>query len=356
MSYPPYRHTGTRTSRNSCITSLLILLLPILLTACNSRGLGTSSSNPGNTLIGSGAQDLQIYVEPSAGDGFLLDGINNAQTSVYLGIYLLTDRKIISALEDAAHRHLEVRVMIETHPYGSGSVSPTTTLDKLQAAGAKAQATNPSFALTHEKCMVIDNGTAYIMTSNFTLSALGGSSSTKNREYDITDKNQQDVQGIIDIFNADWNRTSAQYNAPNLVVSPDNSRNDFKSLINSARKTLLIEAEEMQDAEIEQALISAAQRGVQVQVILPNGSSGDSNGPGIDTIKRGGVEVKEDSQLYMHAKIIVVDGQKAFVGSENISASSLDRNRELGIIIADTSVIDTLQKTFLLDWEESQRV
>jgi len=196
------------------------------------------------------------------------------------------------------------------------------------------------------------------MTSNFTLSALGGSSSTTNREYDIVDQNPQDVQAIIDIFNADWNRTSAQYNAPNLVVSPDNSRMDFKSLINSAQKTLIIEAEEMQDADIEQALVSAAKRGVQVQVILPSptGSSSDSNGQDIDTIKQGSVQVKEDSQLYMHAKIIVVDGQKAFVGSENISPSSLHHTRELGVLIADSSVINTLQQTFQQDWGVSQDV
>jgi phosphatidylserine/phosphatidylglycerophosphate/cardiolipin synthase-like enzyme len=340
---------------------LLVLLLPLFLIACNinlSGESGTSNSNSGNTIIGPGAQGLQVYVEPDAGDGFLLEGINNAQKSVYLEMYLLTNRKIISALEDAAHRQLDIRVMLETHPYGSSSVSPRTTLEKLQATGAKVQATNPSFALTHEKCMVIDGDTAYIMTSNFTLSALGGSSSTKNREYDIVDKNPQDVQGIIELFNADWNRTSAQYDAPNLVVSPDNSRMDFKSLINSAQKMLAVEAEEMQDAEIEQALIDAAKRGVQVQVILPSpsSSSSDSNDQGINTIKQGGVQVKEDSQLYMHAKLIVVDGQKAFVGSENISTASLDRNRELGVLVADANVINTLQKTFQQDWEISQDV
>lgn len=161
-----------------------------------------------------------------------------------------------------------------------------------------------------------------------------------------------------DIFNADWNRTTAQFNDPNLVVSPVNSRSDFTSIINSAHHTLLIEAEEMQDSNIEQAITSAAQRGVHVQVILPapSGSSGDSNSSGIDTIKQAGVQVREDSRLYMHAKIIVVDGQKAFVGSENISTQSLDGNRELGIIVSDQGVLNTLQQTFQQDWGDSQAV
>jgi cardiolipin synthase A/B len=101
-----------------------------------------------------------------------------------------------------------------------------------------------------------------------------------------------------------------------------------------------------------------AQRGVQVAVILPaaQSASGDSNSQGIAAIKQGGVQVREDPQLYMHAKIIIVDGRTAFVGSENISTQSLDQNRELGIIISDSSVLNKLQTTFQSDWSVSQRV
>ena len=37
------------------------------------------------------------------------------------------------------------------------------------------------------------------------------------------------------------------------------------------------------------------------------------------------------SALYIHAKVIDVDGTKAFIGSENFSTASLDYNRELGL-------------------------
>jgi phosphatidylserine/phosphatidylglycerophosphate/cardiolipin synthase-like enzyme len=58
----------------------------------------------------------------------------------------------------------------------------------------------------------------------------------------------------------------------------------------------------------------------------------------------------------MHAKMMVADGRLAFVGSENISAASLDRNRELGLMIADQQVISRLQKTFQVDWADSTLV
>jgi phosphatidylserine/phosphatidylglycerophosphate/cardiolipin synthase-like enzyme len=342
--------------------SLAIAILCVLLVGCNvsiaqdGTSAGTMNSTTTSGAIGSGAEGVKVFVEPDAGYHVITDALNGATKSIWLEMYLLTEKHVIQGLEEAAHRGVDVRVMLEGHPYGGGNISPTQTLDRLNAAGVKAKTTNPSFALTHEKGMVVDGQTAYIMTANLTAAALGSSKSTTNREYGIIDTNREDVQAVINIFNADWNRSTAQFNAPNLVVSPVNSRNAFTSLIKNAHNMLLIEAEEMQDDEIEQAIVDAAKRGVHVQVILPapSGSSKDSNSQGIQTIQQGGAQVKEDKHLYMHAKIIVADGQKAFVGSENISTASLERNRELGLIVSDQNVLTTLQQTFQQDWSDSQ--
>ena len=359
MNEPIPRHI----SSHILLKYLSIVAICLTLAGCTvdiSTGGGNSTQCSSNCATGSGAQGVRVYVEPDDGEQVITGAIRSARKSVWLEIYILSDRNVIYALEDMANQGIDVRVMLEPHPFGGGS-SPSRTIDQLKAAGVQAQYTSPDFALTHEKGMIIDGTTAYIMTSNFSRSALGGSSGSsgyRNREYGIIDTNAQDVQAVTAIFNADWNHTTAQFNDPNLVVSPVNSRSDFSALIGSAHQTLLIEAEEMNDSSIEQALVSAAQHGVHVEVILPapSGSSGDSNSQGITTIKQGGVVVREDSQLYMHAKIIVVDGVKAFVGSENISSQSLDQNRELGIIVSDASVLSRLQNTFQTDWGISHGV
>jgi cardiolipin synthase len=156
---------------------------------------------------------------------------------------------------------------------------------------------------------------------------------------------------VLGVFNADWARSSYALTDNNIVLSPVNSSSDFTDLINSAQGSLKIEAEEMNDSSVEQAIVNARSRGVNVQVILPNDSS---NSAGISTLDNGGVSVSKDTQYYMHAKMMVVDGTKAFVGSENISTTSLTKNRELGILISDTSVISTLQSTFQSDLNNSQ--
>ena len=345
------------------LKSPVVLAVCFALASCTGNilpGFNNSPQCQSNCGVGPGVQGVQVFVEPDDGEQVITNAIEGAQKSIWLEIYILSDRNVIRALEDAANRGLDVRVMLEPHPFGGGT-SPSKTLDILAASGIKTQFTNPSFSLTHEKGMIIDTTTAYIMTSNFSRSALGGSSGSsgyRNREYGVIDTIQQDVLATQEIFMADWDHTNAEFNDPNLVVSPVNSRSDFITLINSARSSLLIEAEEMNDSDIEQALANAAQHGVQVEVILPaaSSSSGDSNSQGIATIRQSGVQVREDPQLYMHAKIIVVDNKVAFVGSENISAQSLDQNRELGIIVSDQSVLNTLQTTFQNDWGVSQNI
>src|SRR5579884_1989014 len=82
-----------------------------------------------------GAQQIKVFVEPAAGEQPVLDAINNARTSIYVEMYLLTDTNVISALENAAKNGLDVRVMLEEHPFGGST--PTSTMQALSNAGAK---------------------------------------------------------------------------------------------------------------------------------------------------------------------------------------------------------------------------
>jgi cardiolipin synthase A/B len=350
---------GSGSGRVRALSPLVVLLLcGICMIGCDvtiTPDTGISSTVSASCQGNCGVRGVGVFVEPAAGEEPILSAIAGAKKSVWLEMYLLTDTNVIRALQDAAQRGIDVRVMLEHHP---GGISPARTMSELKAAGARVEYADPEFALTHEKGMLIDGASAYIMTSNFSRSALGGYGGGRdaNREYAILDTNQQDAQAVSAIFQADWNRQAVRLDDSNLVVSPVNARSDFTALINDARQTLFVEAEEMNDVGIEQALSAAEHRGVRVRVVLPapGSSVGESNSAGINTLRQGGVAVRTDSHLYMHAKIIVVDGREAFVGSENISRQSLDQNRELGIIVSDKGVLQTLQQTFQQDWGASQ--
>jgi phosphatidylserine/phosphatidylglycerophosphate/cardiolipin synthase-like enzyme len=347
---------GKHNFRKPLLITCTLVLMALVICSCflQSSSSAHAAARPAATTLGLGtgrSTNVSVFVEPDAGETPILNAINNATSSIYVELYLLTDTNVINALEKAASNGIDVRVMLDPDPYGVGTSQPAKTLKALSNAGAKTEDTKPGFTYTHEKGMLIDGSTAYIMSCNFTKSALGGSSSTTNREYGIIDTDPTDVAAFLGVFNADWKRSSYTLTDNDIVLSPVNSRSDFVSLINSARNSLQIEAEEMQDSCVEQAIVNAESRGVKVQVILPSNDSGNSSG--ITTLKNGSVSVYEDTNYYMHAKMIIVDGTEAFVGSENISTNSLDKNREMGILVSNASVISTLQSTFSSDLSDS---
>jgi phosphatidylserine/phosphatidylglycerophosphate/cardiolipin synthase-like enzyme len=48
--------------------------------------------------------------------------------------------------------------------------------------------------------------------------------------------------------------------------------------------------------------------------------------------------------------VVVADGARAYVGSENLSSTSLDHNREMGLVVTDPSSLEPLMTTFEKDY------
>ncbi|WP_459182561.1 phospholipase D-like domain-containing protein [Streptomyces sp.] len=103
------------------------------------------------------------------------------------------------------------------------------------------------------------------------------------------------------------------------------------------------------------ALVSAEKRGVDVRVVMTNSS--DSYASEFDTLTAAGVKVStyaDTASLYIHAKAIVADyglsTAKVFVGSQNFSSTSLNSNRELGIILADTTIESGVKTVIASDY------
>jgi phosphatidylserine/phosphatidylglycerophosphate/cardiolipin synthase-like enzyme len=152
------------------------------------------------------------------------------------------------------------------------------------------------------------------------------------------------------IFETDWTRGPEPDPAP-LVVSPTNARAQLLNLIRSATVSLDVYAEVLADREVLAALADAATRGVTVRLIV---SPSPDNADARAALAAAGVQVRLSKALYVHAKLIVADASRAFVGSQNFSATSLDQNRELGIIIDDPVALARLIRTVNLDVSASE--
>jgi phosphatidylserine/phosphatidylglycerophosphate/cardiolipin synthase-like enzyme len=87
---------------------------------------------------------------------------------------------------------------------------------------------------------------------------------------------------------------------------------------------------------------------------FPFSKSEDKNIPNQNLMKDAGVSIGLFEDLYVHAKIIIVDDKVMYVGSGNFYTSSIDQTRELGIIIKNASQIKALKAVFEKDWQHSK--
>jgi cardiolipin synthase A/B len=99
-----------RNALKPLLITLCFSLLCLSLTACDvsfTFGSNGSSTNPNpcqnNCSSGAGVQGVRLYVEPDDGESVITDAIKSATKSVWLEIYILTDRNVIRALEEAAN-------------------------------------------------------------------------------------------------------------------------------------------------------------------------------------------------------------------------------------------------------------
>jgi phosphatidylserine/phosphatidylglycerophosphate/cardiolipin synthase-like enzyme len=298
-----------------------------------------------------------LLIEPDMGRAPVLAAINGAKSTIDLVIYEITDAKITDALVKAAKRGVKVRVLYNYYSFKQAKHDPNAkSLKKLEAAGIETRKAQARFAHTHQKTFVFDGSSALVMTFN-----LNPQHFRKMRDFGLLTSGAQEVGEISRFFEADWGGSASPAPAAAaLVWSPDNARARILAVINGAAATLEVYSEEALDRESLKALAGAAGRGVKVRFLMPHLKSKekkDVNASGRRELSEKGVQARSGKTLYYHAKMVLADrgaaGQKAFLGSQNLSLTSLDQNRELGIIVEDGAILNALGSVFESDWSRN---
>ena len=292
-----------------------------------------------------------LITEPGAGFGRVYGLINGTAHSVDMTMYELADTTAEHDLAAAARRGALVRVILDGRQRSENSAA----YQYLRAHGAKVAWSSPRYTYSHQKTLVIDHSTAVILTANLTSRYYSTS-----RDFAVIDSAPADVAAIERVFSADFSRAPVTPgDGRDLVWSPTDAQPKLLALIGGARRSLRIYSEEMSDATVQDALVAAARRGVRVQVCGENEYGEYDSAFG--RLAQAGVQVSYYSSpdgFYIHGKVIEADygtaQAKVFIGSENFSSTSLDRNRELGLITARPAVLLSIAHTFAADFRRGR--
>ena len=319
------------------------LSVVVSLALCGCSIPASSTSGGGETVRSEG---LSLITEPGPGDAPFIALIDSARQRVEVTMYELTDERVEQALVAAAARRVRVAVLLDDGQYGAGRALNDGAYDYLAAHGVGVAWAPGYFALTHQKSILIDRRVAAIMTLNLTPVYYASS-----RDFAVLDYRPADVAQVAQTFNADVRRRQLTPGAGSgdLVWSPG-AQAPIGALIAHARRSLQVESEEMDDPAITSELCQAARRGVRVQVLMTYQASWRT---ALGYLAGCGAQVRTyaaSAALYIHAKLIRVDGRTVFIGSQNLSRQSLTYNRELGVITHSSPIVASTGDTFRADF------
>ena len=294
----------------------------------------------------------ELIVEPQAGYQPIYDFIDGASKSVDMTMYQLQDTKAQDALKAAANRGVRVRVLLDSDIQGGGSPTMNkAAYSDLTTSGVEVRWAWPG-TLWHQKSITRDGTDAAIMTAN-----LYAPYYPIVRDFAVFTNNRATVAGMDATFERDWEATGsppATGTVPpgsELVWSPG-AQTPLVDLIDSARSgtTIWTESEQLDSLPIQQALVSAAKRGVTVNYLMTYDSDWAA---GLNALASGGVHVRvyqPSAPIYIHAKALTVNDDTAYAGSANFTTAMTDQNRNVGIITKNPAVVSGIRSTIASDF------
>lgn len=111
---------------------------------------------------------------------------------------------------------------------------------------------------------------------------------------------------------------------------------------------------------IIRSLLRAARRGVRVRLLLPARSDvklvlllGRSS---YSTLLKGGIEIYELEREILHAKVMLIDGERTVIGSANLDQRSFHRNYEINCVVDNTEFGGQIRGLLQRDIASSRRI
>ncbi len=284
----------------------------------------------------------------------LIDAIAGAKRSLNIRMFLFTDPTLIDAVIAAQRRGVKVRVMLNP-ARRSGESENEEARQKFIEAGIEVRDSNPAFALTHQKSMVVDDTAGFVESLNWEPRDL-----TLTRDYAIVTTYPEEVAEMVACFDADWeHREFKPHPDSALIWCPNNGRERVAAFIDAAKHTLWLQNERYQDQVIIERLVRAARRGVKIHILSkkPHSLKADKlieGVGGLRILQDVGAKVHALKGLKLHGKMLLADGKRAVIGSINLAPGSFDSRRELAIQTDDHHVLHRLDDIVNKDWANSK--
>lgn len=329
------------------------------------------------------------------------DLLKGAKKSIDIEIYEMKDPKFRKLLVEALKRKVSVRIVKDSNTVADScdelsEVKPTDKPDCKDEKKYIQEITNlgasyvyfnkkklcadegKTGCFQHGKMIIADNRYLLLSTGNFNTSSfcdLESKPSKCNRDYSYVTKNKGVVEFLKSVMDQDitrerWNMKSGIASGHKAVTVSPYSRPRLISLIRSAKKSVMLQNQYLEDPELNQVLMDKAREGISVKVMVsdfchfgrPKETKKKKSEDIYTSFDGSGIQTRiftprmkiNGKPGYLHAKAIVIDGKIGWIGSVNGSVNSTTKNREFGIIFKTRKSVKRLVKVMNDDFNHPQ--
>ncbi|KAA0256454.1 MAG: cardiolipin synthase [Acidobacteria bacterium] len=340
-----------------------------------------------------GGNRLRLLTDNAEAFAAKREAILSAAESVWAEYYVVKDDEtgngFLDLLVERARQGLDVRLL---HDAVGSSRIDGRRLAALREAGGKEAAflpVNPfrrrwsTHLRNHRKLLVLDRRTAFTGGMNVG-NEYSGLALRRPRDGPWRDTHVR-VDGpaayeLARVFVEDWTFQTGEgllpsppsgapaadgsivAVLPSEPAQPENASalSYFAGIASARERCYLTSPYFVPDEPTVRALVSAALRGVDVRLLVPE----RSDAPLVSLaawwffppLLAAGVRVFAYRPAILHAKTMVVDGTVSLVGSANMDVRSFLHNFELGVLVHDAALGGELERLFLGDLASTEEV
>lgn len=293
--------------------------------------------------------------------------IENSKQSIDFAVYGINNQpEILNALINAQNRGVKIRWVCD---FDKRNNNYYPDIDFLKNK-IKSFTTDENYdksntpAIMHNKFFIFDNKKVWTGSSNIT----GTDLTEFNSNYSILITSNKIAQQYKNEFEQMYNgffHTDKQKQNKDIVVPDNNTKikvlfspqdkiidNEIIPIIQKAKKSIYIPIFFITHKEIQDALIKAHKRGVDIKIIN-DATNAHSKYTIHKELRKSGIKVKTENYAgKMHMKAMFVDGRISIIGSMNFTKSANNKNDENVLIIDNKEIAKYFEKTFIYLWNK----
>lgn len=305
----------------------------------------------------------------------LLPDLESAEHEILFDFYLLSHGifldSVLSILEKKAKTGVDVQLIYDD--FGS-TFLPKKFPAQLRARGIKAKVFHPIRAFSfrrlnrrdHRKLIVIDRKIAYTGGVNLADEYIGEVIRFGHWKDTGIRLTGEAAERFSALFRGRTSDETEKNGSPCVVFGDTADKRErlgeeiYFRLISSARQTLYLCTPYLAPSEKLLTALKSTARTADVRILIPHIPDKKSvfsltRSYARELIKAG-VQVREYSAGFLHAKNLTSDGKYVLIGSYNLDERSLSYQAECGVFLLDETLCRTVERDFLTSWQTSDRI